>query len=68
MTIDSSDLEWIFSGIGTYWVQILVGLFVFLFVGKKVKETVYKTKVEGDNYNIKQGGICNKLKFTKKDK
>lgn len=63
--IKSGDV--IFSGIGTYFVGIVVSFFVFIFFRlffKRSKGGVDKST------NIKQGGICNNmsLKFWNKNK
>ncbi|EGQ9249694.1 hypothetical protein CGH85_19985 [Vibrio parahaemolyticus] len=70
MPFDEKDIEWIFSGIGTYGVQILIGIIVFFVVGRAARNIINKKHVEGDIYHIKQGGFFNKmkLKFNKKDK
>ncbi|GAB2661981.1 hypothetical protein [Vibrio panuliri] len=61
-------IEWVFSGIGTYFVQLVVGFICFIFVCLFVKKASNDTKVEGDYFNVKQGGFFNKIKLLSKKK
>lgn len=64
MPSDYKWIEWFFSGIGTYIVQIIVSLlsflFVVIFVKKRRKDNI---SIRGDSYKVKQKGFFNKINF-----
>ncbi len=54
--VESGDV--IFSGIGTYFIEITVSFIVFMFLLLFFKR---KKSVVDKSTNITQGGICNKM-------
>ncbi|MGF1879457.1 hypothetical protein [Vibrio splendidus] len=68
MPLEQGWIEWVFSGIGTYFVQLVVAficfIFAYLFVNKKNNDT----KVDGDYINVRQGGFFNKIKLVFRNK
>ncbi len=69
MILEHKWIEWFFSGIGTYFVQLIIGflcfLFVFIFIKKKRSD---KKHIHGDSFNVKQRGFFNTINLNNKSK
>ncbi len=64
MENSQSWIQWVFSGIGTYFVQLLIGavvsIFAAIFVRAKLAKRSQKNR-EGDVYKVQQSGFFNNL-------
>lgn len=64
------NIQWIFSGIGTYVISAFVAFVCFLIAlsFRRKSNSKNSTNVKGDNFKIEQKGWFNKLKFSHKSK